>query len=206
MASSDGYELLPQREGAEAYPPPQSPAFHDSKEREQQPALPPPTGSRRQRVLVVLSVLVAFLVGGSVGAVLAGTDVSGSIWLSLRSSLLLGCEMSTGNILCGDAYNQPGCKSFTSACIASTLTFPGTTGAQTSGADNRKQRFGTSQGVTMTGKLEANSRHETTAAGYRTCRRKLDARMKLPRILRASTTSRLLRSTSSPSHPARTTP
>ena len=138
MASPDGYEPLPQREGDEAYPPPLSPALRDSKE---ELALPPPTGSPRQRVLVALSVLMALLVGGSVGAVLAGTD-GGSFWLS-RSSLLLG--MSTGNILCGDAYNQPGCKSNLFMHVLSTLIF-GASAAQTSGADNRKRRFGTSRG------------------------------------------------------------
>lgn len=143
MASSDGYEPLPQREGDETYPPP-SLASRDSKEeREQQPALPLPIGSRRQQVLVVLSALVALLVGGSVGAVLARTDGSGSFWLS-RSSLLLRCGMSSNHVLCGDAYNQPGCKSLHLMCKLALLTFSGTTDAQTSGADSRKQRFGTS--------------------------------------------------------------
>ena len=95
-------------------------------------------------MLVALSVLMALLVGGSVGAVLAGTD-GGSFWLS-RSSLLLGCGMSTGNTLCGDAYNQPGCMSNLFMHVLSTLTFSGATAAQTSGADNRKRRFGTSRG------------------------------------------------------------
>jgi hypothetical protein len=161
MASSDGYEPLPQREGDGAYPPPPpSPALRDSKEeREQQSALsPPPAGSRRkQRVLVTFSVLVALLVGGSVGAVLAGTDGISNFWLS-RSSLLLGCGMSNGNILCGDAYNQPGCESrVLFSGEPSTLTFFGSIGGQTSGAAGRKQKFGTSRGVTLTGKLEADS-------------------------------------------------
>lgn len=160
MASSNGYEPLPQREGDGAYPPPPpSPALRDSKEeREQQSAPCAPRSSRRkQRVLVICSVLVALLVGGSVGAVLAGTDGISNFWLS-RSSLLLGCGMSNGNILCGDAYNQPGCESrVLFSGEPSTLTFFGSIGGQTSGAAGRKQKFGTSRGVTLTGKLEADS-------------------------------------------------
>ncbi|GAA5885576.1 hypothetical protein JCM3774_001661 [Rhodotorula dairenensis] len=116
MASEEGYALVPQEE---TYPP--LAAKGADVEDDWHVVVPDLTSSRkpstaqpsrRSRLLAVVGILLAFLIGSAVGACVAGSDnrATSQFWRPFWPTRFTGTSTPppSGNILCADAYNQPG--------------------------------------------------------------------------------------------------
>lgn len=116
MAWEEGYVLLPQ---PDVYPPSTAiggeseddwHAVPDFKASKPSTACPP----RPFRILTGLGMILALLIGSAFGACVSGQSgyrAAGRFWHKFVPASWSAASPPSGNLLCADAYNQPGCES-----------------------------------------------------------------------------------------------